>query len=294
MDDKKNNKPKRKILEQDDIDYIRKHSSSKKDKEIAENLNCSIHTIRKVRRDLGIRKNKTEKNEDIKEINEKIDKSDMTVVNDMDFRNKTEDKIRIHFEALFKNSAQYGMIKKMYTSEEVEYYLQELSAHISDVKSMGETINSSELRSLDQLIQNKIRMNRLVEEETNIKKCIDMLLRPVRWDETKLEEEETAKIFMFRKNTEKTSRDWKDLNDTSIKLSQMLDVTRQERVKRSAAGENGILKIVNDLKDKKKRDVVEQQAAMIEQSVKNLEKEWREVEHIIDDSNIDKVNLDEK
>lgn len=294
MTEEKKTHSRKKIVTQEDIDFIRKNASKMKDKEMAEAISCSISLIRKVRKDLGIRKNSTSKNEDIKEINEKIEKADMTVINDIDFKGKDEDKIRVHFEALFKNSAQYGMIKKMYTADEVEYYLQELSAHISDVKSMGETINSSELRSLDQLIQNKIRMNRLVSDETNIKKCIDLILAPVRWDETKLEEEETSKIFMFRKNIEKTNKDWKDLNDTSIKLSQILDVTRQERVKRSAAGENGILKIVKDMQEKTKREVVERQSAMIDKAVKNLEDEWREVEHIIDDSNIDKVNQDEK
>ena len=285
---------KRKEVTPEDVDYIRKYSQSKKDKEIAEVLGFSVALIRKVRNDLGIRKNNTAKNEDIKEINEKVDRSDMTVVNDIDMHGKSEDKIKAHFEALFKNSIQYQMLKEMYTGMEVEYYLQELSAHISDVKSMGETINASELRSLDQLIQNKVRMNRLVKEETNIKICIEGIVKRVRYDETKLEEEETSKVFMFRKNIEKSNKDWKDLNETSIKLSQMLDVTRQERVKRSAAGENGILKIVKDLQDKTKREVVEKQSAMIEKSVNNLEKEWKEIKHIINDENIDEVNIDEK
>jgi hypothetical protein len=257
-------------------------------------LGGSVPWIRKIRKKYGINKTTTQEQKDsgvTKEvIRGKIELGDKTLIDDIANDRIKENDLKTLFESLFKNTMQYKTLEDIYTSDEVKYYLEEFSTHITEIKKLGETINAAELRDLDILIQTRIRMNRVVREEKEAKDRLQELSRLIS-DESIAQDIKTSFLLEASELNEKTkqvSKDWRELNAQALALSKTLDVTRQERVKRINDSEGGILKIISTMRDKTKKDRLDKQASMLKFSSDKVEKEWRELGFITDKETINK------
>ena len=279
-----------------EIDFMRKHVDDMTDKQIANELKGSVSWVRKVRKENNIKKQRTKedimaglKSGDMRVINEKMEDGDLTVINDIVTSGMDKDLLQRQFETLFKNSGQYRLLKEIFTADELEYYLKEFSMHITEIRAMGETINASEMRALDTLIQTRIRMNRLVLDEKSTRLEIDECKR-----EKLLAEEDKkclldARIFQLTKSCENVNRDWTSLNKQSLDIQKILDVTREERVKRHDSSKEGILQLVATMQDRKKRDRLESQAAAYKESTKRLADKWKKTGYMLDHENIEEI-----
>jgi len=268
---------------EEDIMYMRTYINNKTDRELAEDLGGSVSWVRKIRRQYGIKKTVTSaqkkmgvKQKDIDEKNERLANGDLTAFDDVEATNLTDSDLRTYFENLFKNSSQYKMLQRMYTKEEIDFYLQEFSMHTTEIKKIGESISPQELRSLDTLIQARIRMMRLASEERDKRKMIENMVKEDGvLTEDKVSDEMRSKIFVVKKDLEKVNKEWSELSIIATKMEQTLDITRQERVKRMSDAETGILRIIVDMQDKSKRQRLEKQAAKVELSTKKLNDRWK-------------------
>lgn len=270
---------------QEDVMYIRNHSTTKTDQEIADDLGGSIQWVRKIRTKYGITKVPTPeqkkggiKQKDIDDRNKRIARGDLTAFDDIrDISRLKDNDLREYFESLFKNSSQYNLLTRMYTPEEIEYYLQEFSMHTTEIRKIGESINPQELRSLDTLIQTRIRMARLVADERDKKKLIEKIIKEngALTEDRVTDEIARNNIFMLKKDIEKVNKEWSELSTIATKSEQTLDITRQERVKRMSDAETGILRIIVEMQDRTKRERLERQAAKVEISTKKLNDKWK-------------------
>ena len=277
----------RPMATQEDVMYLRNYASTKSDKELAEDLGGSIQWVRKIRHKYGIKKTVTVeekkkgiKQKDIDEKNRRLAKGDLTAFDDVkDVASLIDNVLREYFENLFKNSSQYKMLTRMYTPDEIEYYLQEFSMHTTEIRKVGESINPQELRSLDTLIQTRIRMARLVADERDKKNLIEKIIKEngALTEDRVTDEIARNNIFMLKKDIEKVNKEWSELSVIATKSEQTLDITRQERVKRMSDAETGILRIIVEMQDKTKRERLEKQAAKVEISTKKLNDKWKKM-----------------
>jgi len=282
---------KRKPASQEEIKYILTMYKDKTDAELAADLQGSVAWIRKIRKQYGISKVITEEQKEAGVTNAvirgKLELGDKTLIDDIANDRIKDDDLKTLFESLFKNTMQYKILEDIYTKDEVKYYLEEFSTHITEIKKLGETINAAELRDLDNLIQTRIRMNRLVKEE---KEARDRLIELASvFSSTEISSEEKTLFIMEKGSLEekcnKISREWRELNTQALSIAKTLDVTRQERVKRMNDSENGVLKIIRTMQDKTKRERLEKQASMLKFSANKVQKEWENLGFLIDGAN---------
>ena len=268
---------RRNPITEEELAFIRTYSTGPnkmKDKEIAEALGGSVAWVRKQRQKHGISKNdKTNQKKLEQNIAQRIDNGDINAINDI--KVTAEDKIKDIFKNLFKNTVHYEMLQNMFSKEEIRYYLEEFSALVSEVKSQGGTLTSSEFRNLDQWIQLSIRRNRLLSEEKRVKDMIDRLLAPVDGDLSEAEDETRTQVFTLQTTIRDVSRNLKDITEQSIKVQSELEMTRKERLKRMTDSEKGILNIIQTMQDDQKRAQIDRQAAMLAEAQKKIEKSWK-------------------
>jgi len=264
---------------QADINFIRDHVDTMTDGDMAKILRGSVSWVRLTRRNHNIRKNKKSvrpHDKKLSKIEKRLKYGDKTAVNDILDGPSSEEGLRILFEQMFQNSQHHAMLKKMYTPEELKYYLEEFSTLFSEVKRQGGSLTSSEFRNLDSFIQSNIRKMRLVIDEKETKDTIRRILEPFDGDESVASEEARAIIFTLRQQIKDVNRHYKDLNEQSIKTQEALDMVRKERLKRMTDQENGILKTIQYMQDKEKRKKISEHASYLEMAKSKVEREWKD------------------
>ena len=263
---------------QEDIEFIRINANKMTDKELAKAIGCSTPSVVKIRGKFNItkrgKKAKRTSQQIESELPSKVDIQDPSVINELEVEGMDDEDLRALFERLFKNSTQFEILKDMYTEKEVRYYLEEFCIFVSEVRSQGGEITSSEFRNLDQLIQLNIRRNRLTIEEKHTQDAIRTAL-----DEnsiTDVTEETRVVVFQLQNAMKDVNKNLKDITEQSLKLHTSLDMVRVERVKRMANSEHGILRIIQNMQEDKKRVLVEKQAGMLKASTTKARKKWKE------------------
>jgi len=266
----------------EEISFIKAYSSGPNaltDQEIAKQLGGSVSWVRKVRREHKISKSgaSRKKTTDEKTIASRIDDGDKRVVNDLTRIGVDDDKsVKSIFGDLFKNTGHYALLKDMYTDKELEYYLEEFTTLVAEIKAQGGTLTSSEFRNLDQWIQLAIRKNRLAVQEKNALDAIRVCLEPFDGNINQADEETRATIYQLQASIKDVPRNIKDITDQAIRIQGELEMTRKERLKRMSDSEKGVLNIIRTMQDEEKRAKVDRQAAMLLEARKKIEKEWSE------------------
>ena len=263
---------------QEDIEFIRINANKMTDKELAKAIGCSTPSVVKIRGKFNTtkrgKKAKRTSQQIESELPSKVDIQNPSVINELEVEGMDDEDLRALFERLFKNSTQFEILKDMYTEKEVRYYLEEFCIFVSEVRSQGGEITSSEFRNLDQLIQLNIRRNRLTIEEKHTQDAIRTAL-----DEnsiTDVTEETRVVVFQLQNAMKDVNKNLKDITEQSLKLHTSLDMVRVERVKRMANSEHGILRIIQNMQEDKKRALVEKQAGMLKASTTKARKKWKE------------------
>lgn len=273
-------KPKFEPTEKD-INYILNFSTGKNaqtDKEIAEHLGCSIPYVRKIRKKHNIVKGS--KPVDVEKIAQKEIKkgiqAGITAIDDVPTKNLKLSQIKEIHKHLYKNSNQYKELEEMFSENEIEYYLEEFSAMIAEVKQQGGSLTTSEMRNLDMFIQLTIRRNRLLKEEKVVKNAIDKIFQNCDGNILDMEDDDKSTLFQLQNSIKDVNRNLKEITEQSIKVQTALDMTRQERVKRMADSQQGVLKIIQTMQDDAERSRIERQASLMEKSMKKVREEWED------------------
>jgi len=281
---------------QEEINFIRAYSTGENaltDEEMAKQLGGSVPWVRKIRREHKISKSGASRKRTTKEktVAHRIEDGDKTVVNDLSKVGIDEDRsIRKIFGDLFKNSSQYNLLKEMYTAKEIEYYLEEFSSLVAEIRSQGGTLSTSEFRNLDQWIQLTIRRNRLAVQEKNAHEAIRVALSPFDGNINEADEETRAIVFTLQASIKDIPRNIKDITDQAIKIQSELEMTRKERLKRMSDSERGVLNIIKTMQDEEKRAKVDRQAAMLEEAQKKIKSEWEKEGLIISAASKEEAN----
>lgn len=276
---KKNKRTRRGKVTIEEIDFIRAYSVGENaltDNEMARQLGGSDVWIRKVRRENNISKSgvSRKKTTDEKIVAHKVAIGDKTVINDLKQPSNEAKSIKEIYSDIFKNTSQYSILKQMFSKTELEYYLEEFSALVSEIKAQGGTLTTSEFRNLDQWIQLMVRKNRLAIQE---KEAIDVVQRTLSPFDGNLDEagdEQRAIVFQIQTSVKDIPKNIKEITEQSIKIQSELEMTRKERLKRMADSEKGVLHVIQTMQDDEKRARVDRQAAMLAEAQKKIKEEW--------------------
>jgi len=220
------------------------------DETLAKEFNVSVPTIRYHRKRLGLGKHGKE------------DKSPDLVAE------KEKELARQRYFRHFKNSKQYETLLKIYTTEEIDYYMEEYWNYIAEIEADGDILHASEQRALDSLIQTKIRINRFALQETKLLKVI----------ETSNDPQEIAEA---RNKLEKISKELKGMQAIYLDIHKSLEMTRQERSKKNINTRINIFTILDELKDAKLKKAIGYWCALSEQSMKKILSEWRQQDILV-------------
>lgn len=242
----------------EEIKFIQDQCLKMADHEIAAKLDRDIKTIRRTRKKLGIVKGgKKIIHKDIaKKIknNEKVPKTVLLATQKL-----TEDEKRGFFEKEFKNSVNYQILKRQFTDEEIQFYIEEWTS----LCVQFEDILATEKRQLEELIKSEIIGNRIMSYVKTTEDYIAMVQKEI--DEFRsrndLTVEENQKrdeqmVFAVQKMGSVSSAMTNDYHknlDVRNKLFENLNSRRKDRIDQLKKSGMTFAGIVQALRDRETR-----------------------------------------
>lgn len=191
----------------------------------------------------------------------------------------TEDKIE-HWKSYLKNSDRYKHIKKQYTDEDLDFFIEQWAVYHSEL----EELTPSEEDTIENLISLKIRMahNRRhykmsLENEEFILSHTDGNLREL--DLEKESDRELYDIMMSNnRDQQELNKEYKTLLNEFNELQKSLNVTRQQREANQKIGADTFLTLIKEMNDRDKRKTIakhnERMRIATENQTKKLKKNY--------------------
>lgn len=293
---KNNNDSKRgKNMTSAELEYIRQHSVSQSDAEIAKVLNRKTETIAKYRKRMGIVKGGGGK---IKEIGvpntEKGPQVEKLFGKKLDENDKKE-----FFKTKLINSLYYDNIKKQFSKEEIDYYLEEWSALCLQFQDVVAT----ESRQIDELIKASIMGNRLLrnikflEEQIEETQAYVKKIRLVVDIENNIEAQERDRELLdlmqqMRAESKNMTNDYHKIVSLKNQLLGQLNARRKDRIDQIKRSGNTFLSMVEAFQDTQVREVQGRYAELVKLAKENQKNKWRKV-HSFPDGSRDNLILDQ-
>jgi CheY-like chemotaxis protein len=136
-------------IKPEELEYIRKNCLAKTDEQLAKDLNRDMRTIKTARRRLGINKTHSGKIQSVDST-----KNDALPIG----QRLTEAQRKEFFKTHLTNSLYYENLKSQFTSQELDFYLEEWSG----LCLQFEDILATEKRQIDEYIKAQIMGNRML------------------------------------------------------------------------------------------------------------------------------------
>jgi hypothetical protein len=269
----------RKSKESDYI-FVEQNYLKMKDDEMAQVLGCSVPNIRRIRKKLGAKKNKsnlknvkTIKSPATRIAEESGDIVSIGLLNDLDVTSLSEEQTKALFTKIFKNSTQYEMLKRQYDEEEFKYYIEKFITFLSDVKMQGEELSSVETENINELIHLLIAQARYNVRQREVERDLKELPRSSYRDKT---DDDKFLVSIYENRLKETTKSLKDTNEMIIKIQESLSMTRSERQKRQSSATEGVFKIIKAMQDEKERNKIDVHAAMLKKATEKVGKKMEE------------------
>lgn len=265
-------KEKRSFLTVQELEYVRSRILTDSDFRIAEHLKRDIRTIKSAREKLGVIKKESG------QIREITNSDPLAFVVGYKL---TEDQRKEFFKTQFVNSIYYKNLLDQFTADEVNFYLEEWAALISQFQDIAGT----EKRQIDELIKAEILGNRILrnvkvaEDEIKlVQQEMDDLrkAKDVNEDED-AQERDSLLMNMIRSiysQSQAMSGDYQRNVDLRSKILNELNARRRDRVDQIKRGGTTFIGLVESMRDRKVREVQGRHAELVRLAKEKKRGEW--------------------
>lgn len=257
--------PKGTNLKPDEIEYIRQNCLTTSDAKMADYLKRDLRTIRSARRKLGISKKGAGKIEAV-DLNKDKKPTEAVQLTLLASQKLNEEERKRFYRTQFTNSLYYDNLKKQFTKEEIDFYLEEWGT----LCLQFEDIVATEKRQIDELIKAELMGSRILKKirfaEEALEEAITELARLQAEAETDPERKRAFQklaelLEKMQENADAMVTDYQRNVTLKNNLLHELNARRKDRVDQLTKKGTTFQGIVQNLRD---RDVRERQGKHME------------------------------
>jgi hypothetical protein len=212
-----------KRIEEADKVYIENNCKYKTDSEIAKHIGCSVKTVERYRKSIGMMKNATK---------------DPVVIVEGRKENYNRDIFDFHVRS-FETSPRGGRIKKQLPPDEWTLFAEEWANY----KIQLEDLTHTEQNTVEQLIFLKLRIDKNQKDYYEAMRIRDSIMAEneiVDIKDLDLSDPKQAELYqkVFNSSIRATdlNKEYKDLLEKSTKLNETLNATRRQREEKGKVG----------------------------------------------------------
>lgn len=300
---------KKSKLSQLERDYIDANWTQKTDQEMAQILKRDKKTIFQYRKQMGYSKHKDASfTPSIPIIMD--DGSVSKAAKEMSSRMDDEER-KDFFSRQLKNTKFYGLLAKVFTPDELDYYCEEYGAlcvQFSDILS-------TERRQLDELIKTQILINRNLAYIKRIDDEVEEFAKKIEEfrashdmesdeEAQQLDEMNIYKISQMTKASQQISNDYVKLLSMKKSLLEDLNARRKDRLEQLTNSKTTFMGMVNALRETKVKNIQGNRIELIRQAKHHKKKAWNKPNTYCDgsrdiilydlDADIDSLNENRK
>ena len=257
-------------------EYIRTHCVKESDEKIAADLGRDVRTVAKHRKKLGIHKKMGGGIAPLATLD-----ADAQILSAG--QSLSEDQRKEYFKTEFVNSLYYENLKKQFTKDEIDFYLEEWGT----LCLQFEDIVSTEKRQIDEYIKLAIMGNRILDNVKVIEEEITMMQEEIHEWRDEHPDIETDKIAQERDNmlmdmvrtmnaeAKSMSIDYQRNLDLRMKLLGELNARRKDRVDQLTKRGTTFLGLIESFRERKIREEQGRNMELFKMAKEKKKKEWR-------------------
>jgi CheY-like chemotaxis protein len=270
--------PKNGFIKPEELEYIKDNCLIKTDKELANHLNKDIRTIKAWRKKLGIEKSGSGKVQKMNIGQSMTGNSTDIIIN----KKLTEEQRKSFFQTQLRNSLFYSNLKEQFTSDEIEFYLEEWGA----LCVQFEDIVASEKRQIDELIKAEIMANRMLRNikiaedqiEATVKEIEELRKNSDISNNEVLQERDIQLMTMLRTmhgQSQGMANDYQKNVELRNKLLDELNARRKDRIDQIKKGNTTFLGLIQAFRDKETRESQGRHMELMRLAKQKKLSEWR-------------------
>jgi CheY-like chemotaxis protein len=284
-------------LRPEEKQYIRENCFAMTDEELAKHLNRNIKTIIKARRALGIKKDIGGR---LKNVFDNVSQDEIAPQLLQASQQLTEQQRKEFFKTQLTNTLYYDQLKKQFSKEEIDFYLEEWGS----LCVQFEDIVATEKRQIDELIKAEIMGNRILRHIQNTEEEITNLQQEIETfratndvnNSPELQEKDTVLSTLVRTMAAVSgamTNDYQKNVNTKNGLLNELNARRKDRVDQLKKSTTTFLGLVESLRQREIREHQGRHIELVRIAKEKKKSEWRKPNKFPDGS-LDCLLLDDK
>ena len=258
-----------KRIDEADKIYIENNCKHKTDAEIAEQIGCSIKTVERYRKTIGVMKNATKKPAILIEQHRHQNNRDAF---DLQLR-------------LFESSPRGIRIKKQLPEYDWQIFSEEWANYVIQLEDLTHT----EQNTVEQLIFLKLRIDKNQKDYYDAMRIRDTLMNDNAIADIKdldltdpKQAEAYQKILNASLRATDLNKEYKDLLEKSTKLNETLNATRRQREEKGKVGGDTFFSLCKKFESTQTREKEGRMAELLKISMENKKEEMRNAIQFMD------------
>tara|TARA_R110000765_G_scaffold410893_4_gene509738 strand:- start:1626 stop:2492 length:867 start_codon:yes stop_codon:yes gene_type:complete len=255
-----------KKLTKTDHKYIRENYLKRTDGEIADVLGCTVRTIERSRKKMGLMKRGVKENEDVN-------------LDEVNPSNTSDDDLGRYYKSSLISSVRGKRLRRELGNEDWETLVYEWVAYHMQLDDLTHT----EENTIEHIIVLKLRMDKnqkdylssvlmrdSLMEETGIRDLKDLDLQNPE------ESDVYEKVYSASVRMTDLNKEYKELLDKITKMSESLNVTRRQREEKGRVGAETFFMLCKEFESRAVRQKEGRKAGLLRLAAENNERKMRE------------------
>jgi hypothetical protein len=219
-----------------DLDYIRLYAATKTDKQLAEEIGCSVRTIENQRKKLGLSK-----------------KDGVLKVEPVELPENEDDQSWEFIVAKFKRSSRGRKLRTMLSQDDFDVFVEEWASY----NMQFEDLTHTELSTVEHMILLKLR---ILQNQKEVAKTLEQKSKLSGFDLTSFDmddEEQTQKFHKLQaldSHLNDLNKEYRELLDKANQLFKSLSGTREQREKKGNITRETFFTLCDEFSKKKTRE----------------------------------------